>query len=119
MTLLCILFIWTVICFLLVFLPCAIDIDSYIYIGDDVVWVTRNYELNKTITIFFPHIAIMYDNLCEKINGDGLAILIILILLATLPITIVFSILGALFLLIHKSWKHFCKVYARESDEEC
>ena len=111
--------IWLLVSALCVLLPCSLDVDGHIYIDDDVVWVTKNHTFNKVITILFPHIAIMYDCISEKINGDGLAILIILILLATLPMTIILIIIGAIYLTICISWHHFCKVYARESDEEC
>lgn len=114
-----IIIIWLLVSALFVLLPCSLDVDGHIYIDDeDVVWVTKNYTLNKIITNLFPHIAIMYDCLSEKINGDGLAILIILILLATLPMTIILMIIGAICLTICELWHHFCKKYARESDDE-
>lgn len=113
-----IIIIWLLVSALFVLLPCSLDVDGHIYIDDDVVWVTKNHTFNKMITILFPHIAIMYDRLNEKINGDGLAILIILILLATLPMSIILTIIGAVYLTIRVSWHHFCKVYAREEDDE-
>lgn len=109
--------VWFMISVLFVLLPSSIDVDDHTA-EEDVVWITKNYTINKMVTALFPHIAIMYDCLNKKINGEGLAILIILILSATLPMTILLMIIGAIYLTICGSWHHFCKVYARESDEE-
>lgn len=102
--------------FLLIWLPFYIDCGDYINWGKDVIWITKNRELNWFFTLFLlPH-AIMYEELCEDINGKGLAILLLLLSLATLPVTLLMSLIGAIAVIIRALWRHFCRTFARKED---
>lgn len=83
-----------------------------------IVWVSKNRTFSKLFSRYFPHLAVVYEKLCDKINGEGLAIILILISLLTLPMTIGLLILFLFNLLIIKVWQLFCTTFARESDDE-
>ena len=105
-----IIIIWAISTFLLVWLPIYMD-TAY---EDDVIWISKNYELNRFFTYFLPPHAIMYEACCERINGDGLMCLLLLITLLTLPTTLIMSLIGAIVSLLRFLWKLFCKTFARE-----
>ena len=100
--------------FLLIWLPFYFDIDDYRHWGKDVIWVTKNRELNWFFTYFLPPHAIMYENLCERVNGKGLALLLLLLSLITLPVTLTMSLIGFSTLLVRYMWRTFCHVFARK-----
>ena len=102
--------------FLLVWLPFYFDISEYTNWGKEVIWVTKNRELNWFFTYFLPPHAIMYEKLCERINGDGLALLLMLLSLVTLPVTLLMSIIGGVVMSIRWVWRYFCKTFAREEE---
>ena len=102
--------------FLFIWFPCYFDLDVYTDFGRDVIWVTKNRELNWFFTCFLPPYAIMYENLCERINGNGLALLLLLLSLVTLPVTLLMSIIGGIVMSIRWLWRYFCKIFAREED---
>lgn len=102
--------------FLLIWLPFYMDISSYTNWGKDVIWITRNRELNWFFTYFLPPHAIMYEELCENINGKGLAILLLLLSLATLPVTLPMSLIGAITVAIRALWRRFCRAFARKEE---
>lgn len=104
----------TVILFLLVWLPFYFDISDYTNWGRDVIWVTKNRELNWFFTYFLPPHAIMYEKLCERVNGNGLALLLLLLSLITLPVTLTMSLIGFSVLLVRYTWRTFCSVFARK-----
>jgi len=101
---------WTVLTFFLVWLPMYVDMEY----KNDIIWVSKNYELNRFFTYFLPPHAIMYENCCERINGDGLMCLLLLITFLTLPTTLIMSLIGAIVSLLRFLWKLFCKSFARE-----
>lgn len=102
--------------FLLIWLPFYMSLSDYTDFGKDLICVSKNRTFNWFFTYFFPVHAIMYENLCERINGDGLAILLLLLSLITLPTTLLMSIIGAIVLVIRLLWRHFCKAYSREDE---
>ena len=102
--------------FLLIWLWGYFTISEYTDFGRDVIWITKNRELNWFFTYFLPSHAIMYEELCEHINGQGLAILLLLLSIATLPVTIIMSLIGALVISIRLLWQWFCRIFAREED---
>lgn len=104
----------TVIEFLILWLGCYFDLPDYTNWGEDVIWITKNRELNWFFTYFLPPHAIMYEKLCEHINGEGLAILLVLLSLITLPVTLLMSLIGMTILSIRLSWQYFCRVFARK-----
>ena len=106
----------TVTLFLLVWLPFYFDISDYTNWGRDVIWVTKNRELNWFFTYFLPPHAIMYEKLCERINGNGLALLLLLLSLVTLPVTLIMSLIGFSALLVRYMCRTFCCAFAREDD---
>lgn len=106
----------SVVQFLLIWLPLYMDFSDYTNNGKDVIWITKNRELNWFFTLFLlPH-AIMYERLCERINGNGLAILLLLLSLATLPMTLLMSLIGAITVIIRALWWCFCRTFARKEE---
>lgn len=104
--------------FLLIWLPFYFDMDTYTDWGQDVIWVTKNRELNWFFTYFLPPHAIMYEKLCERVNGNGLALLLLLLSLVTLPITLIMSLIGFSALLVRYMWRTFCRAFARKEEDE-
>lgn len=102
--------------FLSIWLPGYLDLDTYTDFGKDVIWITKNREFNWFFTHFLPTHAIMYENLCERINGHGLALLLLLLSLVTLPVTFIMSIIGGIVMSIRWLWRYFCKTFAREEE---
>lgn len=100
--------------FLFAWLPSYIDLDYYMDCNEGVIWVTKNRELNWFFTHFLPPHAAMYDTLCERINGKGLALLLLLLSLITLPTTIIMSLIGFSTLLVRYMWRTFCRAFARK-----
>lgn len=109
--------VWLLISLIAVLVPSVPWIDEY---GDDngIIWVSKNRTFSKLFSRYFPHLAIIYEKLCEKINGTGLAIILILVSLLTLPMTIGLLILFLFNLFIIKIWQLFCTTFAREGDNE-
>lgn len=105
----------SVVQFLLIWLPLYMDFSDYTNKGKDVIWVTKNRELNWFFTLFLPPHAVIYERLCERINGNGLAILLLLSL-ATLPMTLLMSLIGAITVTIRALWRHFCRTFARKEE---
>lgn len=104
--------------FLLIWFPLFFNISDYTDWGEDVIWITKNRELNWFFTYFLPPHAIMYENLCERINGNGLALLLLLLTLVTLPVTLIMSLIGFSTLLVRYLWRTFCRAFAREEEDE-
>lgn len=102
--------------FILIWLWGYFTISEYTDFGRDVIWITKNHTFNWVFTYFFPTHAIMYENLCERINGEGLALLLLLLSIITLPVTIIMSLIGAIVLAIRLLWQYFCHIFAREED---
>ena len=102
--------------FFLIWLPFYMSISDYTDFGKDLICVSKNRAFNWFFTYFFPAHAVMYENLCERINGDGLAILLLLLTLITLPTTFLMSLIGAIIFAIRVLWRHFCKAYSRQDD---
>lgn len=102
--------------FLLVWFPFYFDLSDYTDWGKDVIWVTRNRELNWFFTYFLPPHAIMYEKLCDHINGNGLALLLLLLSLVTLPTTLIMSLAGFSTLLVRYMWRTFCCAFARKEE---
>lgn len=102
--------------FALIWLPLYFDISDYTDCGRDIIWVTKNHELSWFFTYFLPPHAIMYEKLCEHINGNGLALLLLLLALVTLPVTLIMSLIGFFALLVRYLWRIFCRAFAREED---
>jgi hypothetical protein len=102
----------TILQFLLIWLPSYFDIDDC----EDVIWVTKDRELNWFFTYFLPPHAIMYEKLCERINGNGLALLLLLLTLVTLPVTLLMSLIGFSALLVRYMWRTFCCAFQREKE---
>lgn len=102
--------------FFLIWLPLYCDFSDYTNEGKDVIWITKNRELNWFFTYFLPPHAIMYECLCERINGKGLALLLLLLSLVTLPVTLTMSLIGFSVLLVRYMWRTFCRVFARKED---
>lgn len=104
--------------FILMWLPFYMDFSDYTNDGKEAIWITKNPEVNWFFTLFLiPH-AVMYEHLCERINGNGLAILLLLLSLLTLPVTLLMSLLGIIVCVIRFGWHHFCKAFAREVDDK-
>ena len=111
-----VIFLFSFILFLLVWLPWYFDLDTYTNWGTDVIWVTKNRELNWFFTHFLIPYAVMYENLCDRINGNGLALLLLLLSLVTLPTTLIMSLIGFSVLLIRYMWRTFCRAFARKEE---
>ena len=109
---------FTVLLFTLVWLPQYFELDSYTNLDRDVIWVTKNRELNWFFTYFLPPHSVMYENLCERINGNGLALLLLLLSLVTLHVTLIMSLIGFSTLLVRYMWRTFCRAFARKEDYE-
>lgn len=109
-------FMLSVLLFALVWLPLYFDLSDYTDWGQDVIWVTKNRELNWFFTYFLPPHAIMYEKLCERVNGKGLALLLLLLSLITLPVTLTMSLIGFSVLLVRYTWRTFCRIFARKED---
>lgn len=109
--------VWLLLSIVAVLPASAAYIDEY---SDEngIVWVSKNRTFSKLFSRYFPHLAIIYEKLCEKINGEGLVIILGLVSLLTLPMTISFLIILLFNLLIIKVWQLFCTTFARESDDE-
>ncbi len=102
--------------FLLIWILCYCDISEYTDDGEEVIWITKNRELNWLFTHFLPPHALMYERLCERINGDGLALLLLLLTLVTLPLSLLMSLIGAIALSIRLLWHRFCRAFMREEE---
>ena len=85
---------------------------------DDIVWITKNYDANWCITRFLPPHALAYENLCEHINGPGLALMLVVLSLLTYPTTIFMGTLAVVAYCVRRIWKWFCRTFAREQEEE-
>lgn len=114
MSIIAIIVIVSLIEFVLIWALNYVDIDDYTDFGNDVIWVSKNRTFNWFITHFFPAHAILYERLCERINGTGLALLLLLLTLITLPLSLLMCAIGAIVLSIRKLWHYFCKIFARE-----
>ena len=108
----------TLVQFILLWLPLFFSVSDYTDWGEDVIWVTKNRELNWFFTYFLQPHAIMYEKLCERINGNGLALLLILLSLVTLPVTLLMSLIGFSTLLVRYLWRTFCRAFARKDENE-
>ena len=115
-TLLIIIFFTSLLEFLLIWLPLYMDISKYTDWGKDVLWITKNRELNWFFTYFLPPHAIMYEELCESINGKGLAILLLLLSIATISVTLLMSLIGVTAVSVRALWRRFCRTFARKED---
>lgn len=102
--------------FLFIWLPLHEELSEYTGWGKDVIWITKNRELNWFFTHFLSPHAFMYERLCERVNGNGLALLLLLLTLVTLPVTIIMSLIGFFVLLVRYLWRTFCRAFAREED---
>lgn len=100
--------------FLLIWLGSYFLISDYTNFGCDVIWISKNRTFNWFFTYFFPAHAIMYERLCERVNGDGLAILLILLSLITLPTTCLMTLIGGIVLFIRFIWHRLCRTFARK-----
>lgn len=109
-------FVITVLEFALIWLPLHEELSEYTDWGKDVIWITKNRELNWFFTHFLPPHALMYERLCERVNGNGLALLLLLLTLVTLPVTLIMSLIGVFTLLVRYLWRTFCHAFAREED---
>ncbi len=76
--------------------------------------VTKNDEINWFLNNFFPLHTTVYYEFRESINGCGLAILITLLTIVTLPNSAIMFVIGTITLAIRKGWKIFCKIFARK-----
>lgn len=86
------------------------------YEGEDIIYITKNKELNWFFMHFLiPH-AVMYEALCERINERGLALLLIGLSIITYPVTIIMSIIGGIVMLLRLVWRGFCVIFAREKE---
>ena len=102
--------------FLLIWLPLYMDFSSYTNYGEDMICMTKNPNLNWFFTHFLlPH-AVMYEDLSERINSDGLTILLLLLTLITLPVSLLMSLIGAIALSIRLLWHCFCRAFMREEE---
>lgn len=108
----------TLVEFLSLWFPQFFYISDYTDWGEDVIWVTKNRELNWFFTYFLQPHAIMYEKLCERINGNGLALLLLLLTLVTLPVTLIMSLIGFFVLLVRYMWRTFCRAFARKDENE-
>lgn len=108
---------WLFLSLVTVLAPLTAWIDEYCD-ENGIIWVSKNRTFSKLFTRYFPHLAIIYEKLCEKINGEGLLIILVLVSLLTLPMTIGLLILLLFNLLLIKVWQLFCTTFARESDDE-
>ena len=109
--------VWLLLSMILVLAPSTGWIDECCD-ENGIVWVSKNRTFNKLFSIYFPHLAVIYEKLCEKINGEGLLIILVLVSLLTLPMTIGLLIILLFHLLLIKVWQIFCTIFARESDDE-
>lgn len=109
--------VWLLLSLVAVFVPSTVGLDDYCD-ENGIIWVSKNKTFSKLFSRYFPHLAVIYEKLCEKINGEGLLIILVLVSLLTLPMTICFLIILLFNLLIIKVWQLFCTTFARESDEE-
>lgn len=109
--------VWLLLSLIAVFVPSTVGLDDYCD-ENGIIWVSKNKTFSKLFSRYFPHLAVIYEKLCEKINGEGLLIILVLVSLLTLPMTICFLIILLFNLLIIKVWQLFCTTFARESDDE-
>lgn len=117
-TIIIIIFFISLIEFVLIWVLSYVEIDDYTNFGNDVIWVSKNHTFNWFITNFFPAHAILYERLCERINGEGLALLLLLLTLITLPPSLLMALIGAITLSIRLLWRCFCRAFAREEDNK-
>ena len=103
---------------LFIWLLMYMDLSEYTNYGEDVIWVTNNHEFNWFFTYFLVPHAIMYEHCCDDINRTGLAILLLLLSLVTLPATCLMSLIGGIVLFIRFVWRLFCRAFKREEDYE-
>jgi len=103
--------------FLLLWLPFYLDLSYYTDYGNDLICISNNHTFNWFFTYFFPAHATIYENLCERINNNGLAILLLLLSLITLPTIILMSLIGAIVLTIRLLWQRFCKTFSRQDEK--
>lgn len=104
--------------FLFLWLPLSDELLEYTDWGNDVIWITKNRELNWFFTHFLQPHALMYERLCERVNGNGLALLLLLLTLVTLPVTLLMSLIGFSTLLVRYLWRTFCRAFARKDEKE-
>lgn len=109
--------VWFLLSLVAVFVPSTVGLDDYCD-ENGIIWISKNRTFNKLFSCYFPHLAIVYEKLCERINGEGLLIILVLVSLLTLPMTICFLIILLFNLLLMKVWQLFCITFARESDDE-
>ena len=82
---------------------------------DGYIWVSKNEEITRLVSWFLPVHAIVYEQTCDYINGQGLAILMYLLSLALLPSTVFFGICGLIFAAAMYTWRVFCRAFARKN----
>ena len=109
--------VWLLLSMILILAPSTGWIDECCD-ENGIVWVSKNRTFSKLFSRYFPHLAVIYEKLCEKINGEGLLIILVLISLLTLPMTIGLLIILLFNLLLIKVWQLFCTTFAREDDDK-
>lgn len=100
--------------FMIIWISSWMDSDD----DDDVIWITKNYDANWCITHFLTPHALAYERLCERINGPGLALMLVILSLLTYPVTIFMGILALIAYCVRSIWKWFCRTFVREQQEE-
>lgn len=83
---------------------------------DGYIWVSKRRAITQWVNIFLPVHAIVYEQTCDYINGEGLAILMYLLSIVLLPSTLFFGgVCGLIFAVAVHAWHLFCRAFARKN----
>lgn len=106
-TAVCLLIFWYVFSWIFGFIIWLVDIDDYKDERTGLVWVSKNQIVSWIVTAWLPLQATVYDKLCDTMDGNGLAIVMIGLTLLTLPVSLAHIIIGCLCALIKYAWACF------------
>lgn len=86
--------------------------------GNDLIWISKNKYISFLFTYFLPYCAVPYAIVCDKVNGYGLFLMLMAIMLATLPLTIFMGTIGCLTITALWIWNLFLEIFKREEEEK-
>ena len=112
--------IWFLVTIVFPFVPTSVFKIDYTELdneGNDLIWISKNKYISFLFTYFLPYCAVPYAAVCDKVNGYGLFLMLIAIMLATFPLTVVMGTIGCLTIIALNMWDWFLNMFKREEEK--
>lgn len=93
-----------------IWVPCYIALEEQ---SDGVIYVSRDEDFNWMVTCFLPAHALAYERMCERLNGTGLALLMLILTILLLSPTFIMGTIGLIAYCIRRAWHLFCIIFQR------